>query len=77
MPNITMTIEDDVLIKARKLAVEKHTTVTAMVRDYLQRLAARENQKKEAAIAELGKCFNNSGLIVGPRKWTREDLHDR
>lgn len=77
MPNLTMTIETDVLKKARKLAVEKDTTVTAMVRNFLRRLAAKEEQTTDAVIAELRKCFDNSGMVIGRRTWTREELHDR
>lgn len=77
MPNLTMSIEEDVLKKARRLAVEKNTSVSALVREFLKRLAAKEEQSTEAVIAELRKCFNTSGVVIGPRAWRREDLHER
>ena len=77
MPNITMTLEDDVLKKVRKLAVRNDTTLTALVRDHLRRLAMRETQATEDVIARLKRSFDRSGVIVGPRRWTREDLHAR
>ena len=77
MPNLKMIIEDDVLKKARKLAVEKNTSVTALVRTFLKRLAAKEEQSTESVIAELRKCFRASGVVIGPRTWRREDLHER
>jgi hypothetical protein len=77
MPNLTMTIEADLLKKARKLAVEKDTSVTELVRTFLKRLAAREEQSTETVIAELKKSFRRPGVVIGPRTWRREDLHER
>lgn len=77
MPNLTMTIEGDVLKKTRKLAVEKNTSVTALVRTFLNRLAVKEEQSSEAVIAELQKYFHAPGVVIGPRTWRREDLHER
>ena len=73
MPNLTMTIEDDVLKKARKLAIDKNTSVTALVRAYLRRLAEKEDQNTEAVIAELRQCFQSQGVAIGPRTWGREN----
>lgn len=77
MPNITMTLEEDVLRKVRKLAVRNDTTLTALVRDHLRRLATRETQTTEDVVARLKASFARSNVIVGPRRWTREDLHAR
>ena len=77
MPNLTMTIEDDVLKKARKLAIDKNTSVTALVRTYLRRLAEKEDQNTEAVISELRQCFQSRVVDIGPRTWNREDLHAR
>lgn len=77
MPNLTMSIEADVLKKVRRLAVEKDTSVTALVREYLKRMAAKEEQSTETVIAGLRKHFRAPGVVIGPRTWTREDLHER
>ena len=77
MPNMTMTIEDDLLKKARKYAVETDTTVTGLVRGFLQGVADRHDQANETAIAELKRIFDEGGAVVGKRTWTREDLHER
>ena len=77
MAKITMSLEDDLLKQVRKIAREKDTTLTALVRNHLRRLAAREVQKTEAVIERLQTSFNCSGVIVGPRTWSREDLHVR
>ena len=77
MPNLTMTIEEDILRKARRLAAGKNTSVNAMVRGYLKRMAAKEDQSISESMSELKKCFNTPGLVIGERTWRREDLYDR
>ena len=37
--NITLSLDDDLVKKVRKIAVERDTTLTGMVRDYLEGLA--------------------------------------
>lgn len=41
MVNVTMTLDDDIIKKGKKIAVEKNTTLTGINRDYLTRLAKR------------------------------------
>jgi hypothetical protein len=77
MSNITIAIEDDVLVKARKLAVEQHTTLTALVRRILKQLAAREDTRTEEVIARLRESFDSTSISIGARTWKREDLHVR
>lgn len=77
MTNITIATDDEILVKVRKLAVERHTTLTAMVREILQQLAAREDVRTEEVIAQLQESFDASNAVVGNRKWRREDLHVR
>ena len=77
MSNITLAVEDDVVKKVRKLAMEQNTTLTAMVRSILQQLATRESIKTEETVAQLLECFNSSGIRVGAKTWTREELHAR
>lgn len=77
MPNITMTLEEDVLRKVRRMAVRNDTTLTSLVRDHLRRLAMRETQSTEDVIVRLKESFARSRVIVGPHRWTREDLHAR
>ena len=77
MSNITLAIDDEILKKARKIAVEQNTTLTAMVRSVLKQFAARKDLGTEEMIAQLRESFDTSEVRVGPRKWMREDLHAR
>ena len=38
--NITLSIDEEIMKKVRKIAIDKDTTLTAMVRDYLTRVAS-------------------------------------
>ena len=75
--NITLAVDEAVLDKVRKIAVDRKTTVNGMVRDFLERIA---RQKDEAAQArqELLKLCEASTWDPGPDwKWNREELYDR
>jgi hypothetical protein len=77
MPNITMTLEKDLVQKVRKVAAERHTTLTALVRQHLQTVAAREDSRKRRAASRLRASFTRLGRDMGPRTWKREELHAR
>ncbi len=77
MPNVTMSFDDSLLKKARRIAVDKDTTLTELIRSYLQELVEREEVTKEFAIAELETLFERSKASVGSKRWTRDELHER
>jgi len=77
MTNMTMTIDDNILKNARKYAIEKNTTVSSLVRVFLEQLAIKEQSKKERIIKRLNKCFNTSSIVVGKKNWSRAALHER
>ena len=77
MSNVTLAIDDDILVKVRKLAVERHTTLTAMVRELLQQLAGREDVRTEEVIRQLKESFDSSSVRKGGATWLREELHAR
>ena len=77
MPNITMTIDGDLLKKVKRLAVEKNTTLTALIRSFLEKMAERQNLKKEEIILKLEKHFNDRNVKIGNKNWNREDISER
>ena len=77
MANITMTIDDEIIKKVKKIAVEKDTTLTGLVRDYLIQIARREDQRTEEIISELAEVMNKNNLAVGEITWSRDELHER
>ena len=75
--NITMAIEETLLKKARKIAVDKDTTVTGLIRTYLTHLVEQEEKSKHEIIRELSDLLNHSRAEMGEKTWTREELHER
>lgn len=77
MPNITLSVDGDTLQKVRKIAVDRSTTLTAMVRAYVQSVADSDQPERERAAQELGRTFGELTRPMGPHSWTRERLHER
>ena len=77
MSNITLSVDDDVIKKVRKIAIDKNTTLTAMVREFLISVSTRDAQEKSDAVRKLQKSFKSISRDMGQRTWTREALHER
>lgn len=77
MPNITLSVDDDIVKRVRKIAIDKNTTLTAMIREFLTSVAARDAQLKKEAVIKLHRSFKMISRDMGQRKWSREDLHER
>ncbi len=77
MPNITMSIDAELLKRARKIAIEKDTSLTGLIRSYLQELVQKEEVLKVTATSELESLFASSEAVVGKKTWSRDELHAR
>jgi hypothetical protein len=77
VPNITLTVDDDTVKKVRKIAIDKNTTLTAMIREFLTSVAARDARMKDEALSKLHQSFKTISRDMGQRKWSRDDLHER
>jgi hypothetical protein len=77
--NVTLTLEDEIVRKIRRLAAERDTTLTGLVRDYLTQLAqADETADRDARnLANLERAFQSFSLSASPRAWSRSELHER
>ena len=75
--NITLNIDEDIVKKVRKIAIDKDTTLTAMVRDYLTWVANGDAVERERHVLQLQDSFKRLSRDMGPRRWTREDLYVR
>jgi len=79
MANLTLSIEDETLKKARIRALEQGTSVNELVRQYLVRLVAderAEHARREALIAEIDALAKKAGGGSGGRRWKRDDLYE-
>jgi hypothetical protein len=77
MANLTLTIDGDLLKRARIRALEQDTSVNALVRDYLETLVTR-NPSREGLDGFLAMTESvHAGSGPGGRSWTRDELYER
>ncbi len=76
--NLTVSIDDETLQRARVRALVEHTSVNALVRDFLQDYADRETLVRSATdrFLELARA-SQAGSGPQGRTWSREDIYDR
>jgi len=77
--NITLSIDEELVKQVRKIAIERDTTLTGLVRAYLQELAAENanSGRKRREIEALERSFEQFQFRMGKRTWKREDLYER
>jgi len=76
MSNLTITVDEEVLRRARIRALEQGTSVNKVLGEYLKTYAgiAHIEDAVEGALAVATRASGGSG--PAGRSWTREDLHD-
>ena len=76
--NVTLTLDDELVKKVRKIAVDRDTTLAALIREYLERVAVDDaGDRTRRNLEELERCLDEVQLDMGERTWTREELHER
>jgi hypothetical protein len=77
MPNVTFTVDDELLRKARKVAVDRDTTVTQLLRDFLEQLAGSDAALAKQRAEEFRRVVRKLARPAGGEKFNREDANDR
>lgn len=80
MKNITLAVDEATLKQARRIAVERDTTVNALVRNYLKHLAGEEvaRVKRRREMSRFLRDFRaRAKTKVGRVGWTRDDIYQR
>ncbi len=77
--NITVTLDDNLVKEVRKIAAERDTTLTALVRAQLEQLAAEHARsgRKSRDQDALQRTFDRFQFRTGKKTWRREDLYER
>ena len=77
MTNLTLTVDEDVLRKARIRALELGTSVNSLVREYLKQVVGRSTATE--GVTEFLEVTRDAGASSdsGGRTWTRDDLYER
>ena len=76
MTNLTITIDEETLRKARIRALEQGTSVNVVLREFLESFAGVRAEHGRAA-HDLLALSRAAGSRRGERKWTRDELHER
>ncbi len=74
--NITLSLEKDILKKAKLLAANRETSVSKLLAEELSRIVLQDDRYESAkrrALARLRKGFHLGGQILA----RREELHER
>jgi len=73
--NLTITIDDEILKRARIRALTQDTSVNAVLRDFLESYAGSDAET--AARNRLAALARTSTASSGPdgRTWTRDDFY--
>ena len=72
--NVTLSIDDQTLARARQIAQQRSTSLNQMIRDYLESLTTSD---PSLAVAELQRLWNQEEGDSGGWTWNREEIHDR
>lgn len=76
--NITLSLPKELVRKAKLLAVEKHTSISALLKELLAEAVTQEDRYVAARRRHLDTLRH--GMNLGAReaiRWSREDLHER
>jgi plasmid stability protein len=77
MANLTITVDEETVKRARIRALEEGTSVNALLRDYLEDYAGVRRERMEAG-RKLLELARSSGMSSGGKGLPkREELYDR
>jgi hypothetical protein len=73
--NVTLSVEDEIILRARRRAEALGTSVNQLMREYLEQLAGKSDPNEDAAEFErLSRLANGDSRGW---KFNREELHER
>jgi hypothetical protein len=73
--NVTLSIDDETIARARDLAARRGTSLNQMIRDYLEEVAS--DISTDEILQELELLWESGSGNSEGRRWTREELHER
>ena len=73
--NLTVSLDKQLIQKLRVIAAERSTSISRMLSDELRRIVERSEQYQNAKRRALETL--ETGLHLGGKPATRDELHDR
>ncbi len=79
MANLTISVDEEVLKRARIRALEEDSSVNAVLAKYLEQYARADELKRnrEQALQSLLELADRCQAGRGGKIWTRDELHER
>ena len=79
MGNLTISVDDEVLKRARIRALEEDTSVNAVLGGYLREYARLDEVRRNrlAALERVLKTAGEYPIDRGGKRWSRDELYDR
>jgi hypothetical protein len=72
---LTLTIGEELIHAARKVALDRNTSVKKLVCEFLEALVA-ESREQSSAMIVMEELFRDKPFAVGKKSWTRTELHE-
>ena len=73
MPNITISLNDDLLKAGRQYAKKHNTSVNAIIRKLLEQTVKSQSKDR---LDECFKLMDQAEVNSQGKRWKREDLYD-
>ena len=74
--NLTVTLDEELLLEARVLAARRRTSVNEMVRRHLEGMIGEE-RRRLAAWERVRQMVERPHAVIGDRLPSRDELHER
>ena len=76
MSNLTITVDDEALKRARLRAMQQGTSLNAVLREFIASYSGVRVEQEEAVRSILA-LSKTAGSRRGIHTWSRNDLHER
>jgi plasmid stability protein len=76
MSNLTITVDEETLKKARIRAVTEGTSVNEVLRSFLESYAGFDSEQ-QAAVEDLLQLSREAKSRHVGKRWTRDELYER
>jgi hypothetical protein len=76
MANVTLSIDEEDLKRARIHAIEEGTSLNAIIRQFVKQYAASSERYRQITETILTHAENSTASSAGKR-WSREDIYER
>ena len=76
MVNVTLSVDEEDLKRARVLALEQGTSLNAVIRDFIKDYIGRTKRYRQVTERIL-RAAEHSRFDSGARTWTRDVLYER